>query len=89
VQGVFEERLRKAFPDRAERVLHRLRETRDGQLYDTRFGHRMKGTGLYADTIRTLFQATARRLGFDTAPMAEEPPTFRRPEKPGAQLPLF
>src|SRR5581483_10799011 len=40
VKAVFEERLRANLPLQAERVLHRIRETRGGQLYDARFGVR-------------------------------------------------
>jgi DNA repair photolyase len=64
VKAVFEERLRATLPLSAERVLHRIRETRGGQLYDGRFGIRGRGEGQYAEMIRSLFQTTATRLGF-------------------------
>jgi DNA repair photolyase len=64
VKAVFEERVRAALPLSADRVLHRIRETRGGQLYDPRFGARGRGEGPYALAIRTLFETTARRLGF-------------------------
>jgi len=63
VAQVFEDRVRAAMPLAAERVLHRIRETRGGALYDPRFGVRGRGEGPYADTIRALFETTARRLG--------------------------
>jgi hypothetical protein len=63
VKQVFEERLRASLPLSADRVLHRIRETRGGQLYDSRFGVRGKGEGTYATAIRSLFDATAARLG--------------------------
>jgi DNA repair photolyase len=63
VAQVFEERLRAAMPLAAERVLHRIRETRGGALYDPRFGVRGRGEGPYAVAIRALFETTARRLG--------------------------
>lgn len=91
VKSVFEERLREAFPDRAERVLHRIRETRDGELYDARFGVRGRGTGLYAEQIRALFHACARRAGLSTGFITpgDDEPTFRRPSRPGSQFDLF
>jgi len=88
VKAVFEERLRAALPERAERVLHRIRETRGGKLYDSRFGTRGRGEGLYAEAIRSLFETTARRLGLD-ARHDDPPSTFRRPIQPSAQLQLF
>lgn len=66
VAQVFEERLRAALPLAVDRVLHRIRETRGGALYDPRFGVRGRGEGAYADTIRALFETTARRLGLRT-----------------------
>jgi DNA repair photolyase len=63
VAQVFEERLRAALPLAAERVLHRIRETRGGALYDPRFGVRGRGEGPYAAAIQALFETTARRLG--------------------------
>jgi len=63
VAQVFEERVRAAMPLGADRILHRIRETRGGALYDARFGVRGRGEGSYAETIRSLFQVTSRRLG--------------------------
>ena len=66
VKDVFTERLRAHLPLQAERVLHRIRETRGGELYDSRFGVRGRGEGTYALAIKTLFAATAARLGLRT-----------------------
>ncbi len=80
--AVFEARLRAALPERAERVLHRIRECRGGALDDRRFGVRMRGEGPYADAIAALFAAASQRLGLDDgrcgAPAAT---TFRRPAR--------
>jgi DNA repair photolyase len=90
VKDVFEERLRAKLPLRAERVLHRIRETRGGQLYDSRFNSRMSGEGLYAQTIERLFDTAARKVGIRMTSVSEgAPTTFRRPERPSAQLSLF
>jgi DNA repair photolyase len=94
VQQVFEERLRAKLPLRAERVLHRIRETRGGELTDSRFKSRMRGEGLYAETIHRLFHTAARKAGIRTSSVTEHdaPDTFRRPERkppPTPQLSLF
>ena len=90
VKAVFEERLRANLPLRAERVLHRIRETRGGKLYDSRWNVRGRGEGLYADTLESLFDATARKLGLDGGEWEKElKPTFRRPGRPDPQLALF
>lgn len=90
VKAVFEQRLRDDLPLHAEKVLHRIQETRGGKLYDPRFSKRQRGEGLYAETIARLFEATTRRLGFSTAwPPAASGTTFQRPPKPGEQLSLL
>jgi DNA repair photolyase len=66
VRDVFEPRLRAALPDKADRVMSHVRQSRQGKLYDATFGTRGRGTGPYAEAIARLFEATARRLGFET-----------------------
>jgi len=65
VAGLFERWLEEHFPDRKDKVLNRVRELRGGQLYDPRFGNRMRGEGLFADQIRATFQTFKRRYGLD------------------------
>ncbi len=89
VKDVFEERIRAALPLRAEKILHRVRETRGGALYDSRFGVRGRGEGQYADAIAALFDATTRKLGFPQGSFGPPKDTFRRPVRPQAQLSLF
>ena len=91
VAAVFEERLRETLPLRADRVLSRIREARGGKLYDSRFGVRGRGEGTYAETVRNLFEATARRVGIATSFAGARAPetTFHRPARPGRQLPLW
>ena len=88
VKEVFEARVREALPLRAEKILHRVRETRGGKLYDARFGVRGRGEGAYADAIAAVFEGCARRLGF-TEESWERPSTFRRPPRLEPQLALF
>lgn len=82
VQPVFIERLREAFPLRADRILARIREARGGELDDARFGHRMRGTGAYAETSRALFEATAAKAGVRVGAFdIEVGKTFKRPQR--------
>jgi len=90
VKDVFQERLGRALPLRADKVIARTREARGGNLYDPRFGKRQEGEGEYADTVARLFDTVAARLGFGAE--EEEAPaetTFRRPTDRGGQLRLF
>jgi DNA repair photolyase len=88
VKDVFTRRVQEALPLRAEKILHRVRETRNGKLYDARYGVRGRGEGPYAEAIAAAFEATTRRLGFEQ-PRWDAPPTFRRPSRLAPQLSLF
>lgn len=88
VKEVFEQRVREALPLRAEKILHRVKETRGGKLYDARYGVRGRGEGPYADAIAAVFANCARRLGFAEESW-ERPSTFRRPPRVEPQLALL
>ncbi len=62
LRDMFESWLTQHFPDRARHVLSLIRETRAGGLYDSRFGQRMSGTGVYADLLARRFARKARQL---------------------------
>ncbi|RAS12073.1 PA0069 family radical SAM protein [Cupriavidus alkaliphilus] len=64
VRPLFEEWLQAHFPDRAERVMNRVRDMREGKAYDANFATRMRGTGVWADLLRQRFYKAAERLGF-------------------------
>ncbi|CAN5779549.1 PA0069 family radical SAM protein [soil metagenome] len=88
VAGLFERWLETHFPDRKEKVLGRIREIRGGELYDSRFGVRMRGEGVYADHMRSLFQTSRRRYGLDAERRPLSTAAFRRPAA-GGQMGLF
>jgi DNA repair photolyase len=75
---LFTDWLEKHFPERAQRVLGRIRECRAGQLNDTRFRIRQRGLGPYAEQIRGLFALAARRRGLDRPLPPLNPAAFRR-----------
>ena len=63
VNPLFQEWLQAHFPDRAQRVMNRVREMRGGKEYDSDFSKRMHGEGVWADLIRQRFTKTAEKLG--------------------------
>ncbi len=89
VKAVFETRIREALPMRADKILHRIRETRGGELYDARFHTRGRGTGQYADAIAAVFEQTKKKLGYQSRGWADWPHTFSRPPKASDQLALW
>lgn len=89
VAGLFEEWLRDAYPDRAEKVLRRLREMHGGQLYAADWGKRMRGEGVHAAMVEHRFQLALRRLGLEARLPELVTDQFRRPQQGGEQLSLF
>jgi DNA repair photolyase len=63
VKQLFVEWLAAHYPDRADKVLSRMRQMREGQLYQPEFGVRMSGRGPFADLLRRRFDLARRRLG--------------------------
>jgi len=71
---------------------------RGGRMNDPSFGGRMRGDGPYIETVRALFEQTARRLGLSSRERGEvheegeralSETTFRRPTDRNGQLRLF
>jgi DNA repair photolyase len=60
---LFQEWLQTHFPERAARVMNRVRDMRGGADYVADFAQRMKGTGIWADLIRQRFEKAAARCG--------------------------
>ena len=79
VAPLFREWLQTHYPQRAERVMHRIQEMRGGKDYDSDFATRMKGSGTWAALIGQRFQKAARRLGFNAKKVAFPTADFRPP----------
>ncbi|MGF6755376.1 PA0069 family radical SAM protein [Paraburkholderia sp. GAS42] len=65
VAPLFKDWLAAHFPDRADRVMSRVRDMRGGKDYDASFATRMKGEGLWADLLKQRFHKAARKLGLN------------------------
>lgn len=80
VNPLFQQWLETHFPERAQRVMNRVRDMRGGKDYDANFGTRMRGEGLWADMIRQRFEKTITRLGIDrSANFDLDTAQFRKP----------
>ena len=58
---IFEDWIRQAFPDKADKVLHQIADCHGGQLNDSRFGARMRGEGKFAEAIANLFKMSKQK----------------------------
>ncbi len=89
VSPLFQDWLAQHFPDRAAKVMGRVREMHGGRDYDPEFGNRMRGQGVWADLIARRFDVAVARFG-----LAKQMPPLRcdlfcPPLSKGGQLSLF
>jgi DNA repair photolyase len=92
VNPLFQEWLEAHFPERAQRVMNRVRDLRGGKDYDSDFSQRMHGEGVWADLIRQRFTKTVERLGmgglrgrFERLDVSQFRKPLVVPPKPGKQ----
>jgi len=81
VAPYFQERLHAKLPTKANRILNRIKEAREGKMNSSVFGERMRGKGQYWEATERLFRIHCERLGFNkrTERVGEAETTFRRP----------
>ncbi|MDA0285285.1 MAG: radical SAM protein, partial [Planctomycetota bacterium] len=89
VRPVFMEWLERTQPLKRDRIESRIRSTREGELNNSDFENRMRGTGEFADQIKQTFRVFSKKFQLDK----ELPPLatthFRRPVPSSGQLRLF
>ncbi|MBK5911366.1 radical SAM protein [Rhodothalassium salexigens] len=90
VAGLFREWLEDQVPDRARRVLNRLREARGGRDNDPRFGHRFRGEGPAYELLAQRADRARARLGLQgRAGPGLRCDLFQSPRAASDQLDLF
>ena len=89
VATLFRDWVEATFPDRAARVMGRVRELHGGRDYDPAFGIRMTGQGLWADLLRRRLEVARARLGLARGLPPLRRDLFRVPPRAGDQLSLF
>lgn len=89
VAPLFREWLATHSPERAQRVLARVREMRGGRDYDAAFRSRMKGEGPWAGLIRQRFEKSCARHGLLHERFVLRSDLFVPPRSRTPQLDLF
>ncbi|WP_187264699.1 PA0069 family radical SAM protein [Pontibacter beigongshangensis] len=84
---IFEDWIRQAFPDRADKVLNQIADCHGGKLSDSRFGVRMRGEGKFAEAIARLFRLSRQKYMAGRSMKPYNYSNFCR--KAGMQLGLF
>ncbi|HVE50894.1 MAG TPA: PA0069 family radical SAM protein [Casimicrobiaceae bacterium] len=89
VAPLFRDWLDAHYPLRAQHVMSIVRQIHGGRDYDSTFGKRQRGRGVYADLIENRFKLACRRLGFDDERAPLDTSRFAPPRADTAQLDLF
>lgn len=82
---LFEDWLRKSFPDRFEKVWNQIRSMHEGNVNDSEFGRRLRGSGQVADIIHQLHRAAKKKYLANRQMPAYDLTRFRK----GGTLSLF
>jgi len=80
VNPLFQQWLQQHFPDRAARIMARIRDMRDGADNSSQFGERMTGEGVWAQLLAQRFAKACDRLGLNRDRVELDLSQFRRPE---------
>ncbi len=89
VNPLFQQWLQQHVPERAGRIMARVREMRGGKDNDSRFGTRMKGQGVWAELLRQRFGKACERLGLKREKVPLDLSQFRPPARQAGQGQLF
>lgn len=87
VEQLFLDWLQRELPDRAAKIINRIKDIRGGVLNDSRWGLRFKGEGEIAKAIKALFKLTCGKYGLNTEDFHFSTEHFRR--EPEKQLEFF
>ncbi|WP_276368110.1 PA0069 family radical SAM protein [Chryseolinea sp. H1M3-3] len=82
---IFEDWLRKNFPDRFDKVWNQISAVHGGQVNDSTFGRRMTGAGNYAEAVHQLFSTSKKKYFADRSMPPLDLTKFRK----GGNLNLF
>lgn len=86
IGGIFEDWLRKNYPDRFEKVWHLIQSCHGGNVNDSRFGERMRGDGHIAKLINDNFKLHCRLNHLNEERFKLDSGLFK---VPGTQFSLF
>ena len=65
VKDLFLQWVNKEFPDRANKIVNKIKEMREGKLNSYEFGTRFSGKGKQAESIHSLFKLSCKKYGLN------------------------
>ena len=87
VKDLFVNWLYSEFPNKATKIIHRIKDIRGGKLNNSEFGKRFAGEGEFAETIKKLFSISCRKYGLNKKDYRLSVENFRI--KASEQLEMF
>lgn len=87
VKELFSDWINNHYPDRKNKIIHRIESVRNGKLNSTEFFNRMKGEGVFADQIKNMFNLSCKKAGISKNNFNFNCTQFRRPTE--NQLEMF
>lgn len=91
LKQLFQEWLETHYPLKAKRVMNIIREMREGREYNSEYGLRQTGTGVFAEIVARRFRAAVDRLSLNQEVISLDASLFRRTTKSTSlqQLDMF
>ncbi len=89
VKELFDEWLRRVYPEKASKIINRIKDIRRGEMSSPQFGTRMRGEGEYAQHIHNLFKTCCLRYGLNKDIQHTRKDLFRVPPIDKMQGELF
>ncbi len=89
IAELFREWLAAHYPLKETHVMSLVRQMRGGKIYDSDFGTRMRGTGVFADLLEQRFRRACLKAGLNQTRHTLSTALFRRPPDNKPQLDLF
>lgn len=87
VGEIFENWIKQALPDKADRVLSQIKQAHGGKLNDSRFGTRMRGEGKFIESLANIFRISKKKYFAGKSMPDIDLSLFKRPGN--GQLDLF
>jgi DNA repair photolyase len=86
VGAIFTDWVRKTYPDRADKILNRIKDTHGGTLNESRWGTRMVGEGKYADIISKQFDLAKKKFMPGSTPFEYDLGLYEKTRRPQTTL---
>jgi len=80
LSDLFEQWLQQYFPLKASHVMSLVKQSRGGKTYQSGFGQRMRGEGVFADLLAHRFKLSCQKLGMSGERLGFRTDLFKVPD---------